>query len=205
MPSNKAFIFDMDGVIIDSETWWDKLWFYQLRKPSLGYSIRSNYQDFKKLNPRLTWKEFFAKMNQQAKIIYCQAPLTPGINQLLRKLVKDKYKIGLVSGSTSNWIKYVQERLEYPIPVSLSLHDHPKLRTKPVPDGYLAVMKQLGVKAKETIILEDSQMGLDSAKASGAYVICLTEHHPKNYHPQGANLYVKSLRELLIYLDSIQL
>ncbi len=205
MPGNKAFIFDMDGVIIDSETWWDKLWFYQLKTPSIGSSIRSNYEDFKKLNPRLTWQEFFAQMNQLAKTVYRQAPLTPGINQLLGKLIENKYKIGLVSGSTSDWVGYVLERLEYPIPVTISLHDHPKLRTKPAPDGYVEAMKRLRVKPENTIILEDSDMGIASAKASGAFVICLTEHHPQDYHPEGADLYVKDLRELLAQLDSIQL
>ncbi len=204
MPGNKAFIFDMDGVIIDSETWWDKLWFYQLNGPSLGYSIRSNYQDFKKQNPRLTWQEFFAKMNRLAKTVYRQAPLTPGINQLLKKLVKDKYKIGLVSGSTSDWINYVLARLDYPVPVYLSLHDHPQLESKPAPDGYRVTMEQLQVKPENTIILEDSQIGIESAKAAGAYTICLTEHHPKNFHPTGADIYVKNIKELLTYLDSIQ-
>ena len=41
-------------------------------------------------------------------------------------------------------------------------------------------------------------MGLDSAKATGAYVVCLTQHHPKNYHPVGADLYVKNIKELMV-------
>ena len=194
----------MDGVIIDSETYWDKLWFYQLKKPSLGYSIRSNYQDFKKLNPPLTWKEFFAKMNQLAKTVYGQAPLTPGINQLLVQLTKKQYKIGLVSGSTDQWINYVLERLEYRIPVCLSLHNHDQLKPKPAPDGYRETMKLLGVKPEETVVLEDSELGIKSATTAGAYTICLTQHHPKNYHPVGADLYVKNINELLVYLNSVQ-
>lgn len=202
----KAFIFDLDGVIIDSETWWDKLWLSKFKTGlSIGHSIKSEFQAFKQQNPRLSWNQFFAKLNQVADKIYPRAPLTPSVNQLLGKLINNNYRLGLVSGSTTSWITTVMARLKYPIATIISLHEHPELKPKPAPDGYLAVMKQLGVKAKESIILEDSQMGLDSAKASGAFTICLTQHHPKNYHPAGADLYVDNIRELLSYLNSIQI
>lgn len=88
-------------------------------------------------------------------------------------------------------------RLKQPITVTISLHEHPGFRPKPAPDGYLAVMKQLQVKPENTIILEDSQLGIDSARAAGTFVICTTEFHPPNYHPAGADLYVANLAELL--------
>jgi|SRR3989338_716946 len=187
--TNKAFIFDLDGVMIDSETWWGG--------QSLGQTINSHYQQLKKTQPKLLWDKYFLKLNQKAKIIYNQAPLTPNINDLIQKLIKDNYRLALVSGSTQQWINYVVMRLKFPIKLTLSLQDRQDLQPKPAPDGYLEAMKKLGVKPKNAIILEDSQMGLDSAKATGAYVVCLTQHHPKNYHPLGADLYVKSLAELL--------
>lgn len=195
--AQKAFIFDLDGVIIDSETWWDKLWPSFETGLSIGHSIKSEFQAFKKQKPTLSWNQFFIQLNQIADKIYPQAPLTPGINQLLDKLIKNHYRLGLVSGSTAKWINYVLARLDYPIPISLSLHDHSELRPKPAPDGYLEAMKILKVNPQNSVILEDSQIGIDSAKTSGAFTICLTEHHPKNYHPKGANLYVKNLAELL--------
>lgn len=194
--TNKAFIFDLDGVMIDSETWWGG--------QSLGQTINSHYQQLKKTQPKLLWDKYFLKLNQKAKIIYNQAPLTPGIDDLLAKLIKNNYRLALVSGSTQQWIDYVVMRLKFPIKLTLSLQDRQDLQPKPAPDGYLETMKKLGAKPKNTIILEDSQMGLDSAKASGAFVICLTEHHPKDYHPEGADLYVKSLKELELRLASIE-
>ena len=84
------------------------------------------------------------------------------------------------------------------------VHDRPEIKPNPAPDGYLKAMKQLEVKPENTMILEDSQLGIDSAKAAGAFAICLTELHPQNYHPAGADLYVKNIPELLTYLDSVE-
>lgn len=145
-----------------------------------------------------------AKMNRLAEKIYSQAALTPGVNQLLDQLVHDGYRLGLVSGSAPAWIQLVLKRLPQTFAAVLSLHDHPRCRSKPAPDGYLAVMKQLQVKPENAIILEDSQLGIDSAKAAGALVICTTEFHPKNYRPTGADLYVKNIQELLTKLDSVK-
>lgn len=202
--TNKAFIFDMDGVIINSETGWDKIE-EALPCHSLGQSINSGFINARKIDPSLSWKNYFNQLNRHAKKIYAQAALAKNIDKLIDRLINNRYRLGLVSGSTSKWVGTVMARLKQPIPLRISLHEHPELKPKPAPDGYLEAMRQLQVKPKNTIILEDSQLGIDSAKAAGAYTICLTEHHPKNYHPTGADLYVKNLKELLVYLDSIQL
>ncbi|OIN88997.1 hypothetical protein COW80_02335 [Candidatus Beckwithbacteria bacterium CG22_combo_CG10-13_8_21_14_all_01_47_9] len=200
---NKAFIFDLDGVIIDSETWWDKIE-GALPGHSLGQSINSAFHSAQTLDPKLTWEIYFNRLNRWAQKIYRQAPITPAIDDLLTKLIDQHYRLGLVSGSTTRWISLVIARLKSPIPVIISLHDRSEIKPKPAPDGYLTAIKQLKVKPGNTIILEDSQTGIDSAKSAGAFTICLTEHHHKNYHPSDADLYVKNIPELLMYLDSVQ-
>lgn len=201
--TNKAFIFDLDGVIIDSETWWDKVE-GALPSHSLGQSINSAFASAHKLNPSLTWETYFIQLNHYAETIYTQAPLTNGINELLEKLIKNKYHLAIVSGSTNAWIRTVLKRLDWPFEVIISLHDHPEIKPKPAPDGYLEAMKQLHTEPKHTLVLEDSQLGIDSAKAAGVFTVCLTELHPQNYHPQRADLYVKNIKELLIYLNTLQ-
>ncbi|MBU2052022.1 HAD family phosphatase [Patescibacteria group bacterium] len=204
MPDNKAFIFDLDGVIIDSETWWDRLHFKK-EGHSLGQTISSAFAEAKLTNPGLSWEKYLAKLNRVAKTIYHQAPLAPGINELLKFLIKHDYRLGLVSGSTQKWIDYVRQRLLWPIANTISLEDRQDLKPKPSPDGYLTMIKTLKVKPENTLILEDTDMGIKSAKAAGALTICLTRFHPQNYRPEGADLYVKSLKELLIYLNPIKL
>ncbi len=198
----KAFVFDLDGVIINSENWWEKT---HQAGHSLGQSIDASYQAAKKADSRLTWKGYFSKLNAQAETIYRQAPITPNIDDLINKLITDHFRLAVVSGSTQKWIGYTLERLKQPIKTVISVHDRKDLKVKPAPDGYLEAMKLLQVKPEKTIILEDSNLGIKAGKAAGAFVICLTELHPKNYHPQGADLYVKNLKELLTQLDSIQI
>jgi HAD superfamily hydrolase (TIGR01509 family) len=202
--NQKAFIFDMDGVIIDSETWWDKLYFKD-EGHSLGRTIGVVFEEEKKTNPGLSWDKFYAHLDAKAKIIYAQAPIAPGIDALIAKLKKDGYSLGLVSGSPQSWIDVVMKRFASPIDLSISLQDRTDLQPKPAPDGYAEAMKKLKVKPENTLILEDTNMGIVSAKSAGTKVICLTQFHPKNYHPQGAGWYVKNIKELLVYLDSIQL
>jgi HAD superfamily hydrolase (TIGR01509 family) len=199
----KAFIFDMDGVMIDSETEWIKL-FNFMSGHGLGQSIDSSYLEAKKAQPKLNKEAYLSQLNDQAQIIYRQAPLTPQIDDLIDKLVSKNFRLAIVSGSMGNWIARVNERLRRPIETTISVHDQPDLKVKPAPDGYLEAMRLLKVKPDETIILEDSNLGIKAGKAAGAFVICLTELHPKDYHPQGADLYVKNISELLAYLDSIQ-
>lgn len=200
----RAFIFDLDGVLIDSENWWDKLYFKKAGH-SLGQTIGSAFNQAKKTDPGLSWDEYFTELNRLAKTIYGRAPLAPGINRLINYLLSHRYRLALVSGSTQKWINEVISRLRQPINLTLSLQDRPELKPKPDPDGYLEAMHRLRVSPKNTTILEDTDMGIKSGKAAGAKVVCLTLFHPQNYRPAGADLYVKNIAELLVYLDSVKI
>jgi len=63
----------------------------------------------------------------------------------------------------------------------VTLHDRPDLAPKPAPDGYIAAMKNLNVKAKNTLVLEDSNAGIASAKAAGAYTVAFRQNLVEGY------------------------
>lgn len=199
MLTNKAFIFDMDGVMLDSESYWQKenRIFPEISKQTMGQSMKNIYQIALKHGYNHPYAQFFKAYDQQAVKIYSRAPLTSNLPQLFQKLIKAHFRLGLVSASPIKWINYVLARLPQPniFNVIISINDS-DLPSKPAPDGYLEAMKQLHVNPAETIILEDSGYGVQSAKASGAYTICLTEHWPKNYSAPGADRYIKNLVQL---------
>src|SRR3972149_400084 len=200
---NKAFIFDMDGVIIDSETWWNKMDSHysetilgqklakKILPNSFGQSLKTIYNRAVREGFSLSWKEFFAGYDKMAQVIYRQAPLTKNINHLIDRLLSKHYRLGLVSASCLDWIKLTLKRLDRPkaFKVVISLDDRPDLKSKPAPDGYLKAMKRLGVKPENSFVLEDTETGIRAGKASGAYTIGLTEHLPAWHQPAGGDLF----------------
>ena len=77
-----------------------------------------------------------------------------------------------------------------------SVDDHPELRPKPSPDGYLAAMRELHADSKRTIIIEDSQTGVNAALATNTYTCCFTAHVIEKTYAQGAHVYANTITEL---------
>jgi len=73
----------------------------------------------------------------------------------------------LTSTSRGKWIKLALKKLNFKkndFDYILSLNDRKDLRPKPYPDGYIETMKVLDTTPKSTIVLEDSNSGIKSAK-----------------------------------------
>ncbi len=202
----KAVVFDMDGVILDSENVWEKydLEFfspkiYSAMKPRIkASSLDKIYRMASENGFKIKKSEFLNRYFEIAKTVYQEAALTEGLEELLEKLSDKGIKIGLATSSPAAWADQVMSRLKNPhlFECVVSVFDTPGVRTKPNPDSFLAAMKELGVSPEETLIVEDSLNGIKAAKASGAYVVCLTEHLPAGDRPKGADKYIDNLRDL---------
>jgi HAD superfamily hydrolase (TIGR01509 family) len=213
----KAFIFDMDGVIINSESVWARYekkfmpqlmgWqtYREIKNDILGNSVSNIYDKAQRMGFKMPKDKFLRIYFRYAKIVYKKAKLTSDINELIIKLVKLNFKIGLVSVSRQDWIDLVLDKLKIDyFNLILSL-DSQGLKAKPDPEGYIKAMRTLGIRPKNTIILEDSEKGIKAAKASGALAICLRENLPNNYLPKGADLYVKNIQELINKIEDIKI
>ncbi len=206
---NKAFIFDMDGVIINSEPVWERYEqkflpkllgkdiYLKIKDQILGNSVSAIYTAASEYGLKITKKEFERIFDQYAKLVYKEAKITDWIPELFNKLISMNFKLGLVSSSRQNWIDLVIKKLNgkklFQFVMSL---DGDTVKPKPYPDGYLKAITKLNSKPSLAIIIEDSQRGIQAAKSSGAFVICLKENLPENYLPKGADIYVNSIKEL---------
>jgi len=214
---NKAFIFDMDGVIIDSEAKWgphEKKFLsellgkevYEKIKDHLMGSTTNVIYDLARANGSNISKEAFLNAyDKQAFYIYSLSTPTNDINKLLQKLKDLNFKIGLVTSSRGVWMDEVLKKIRNRelFDYTLSLAEREDLHSKPSPDGYLEAMKVLDASPEKTIILEDSNKGVTSAKASGGFTICLREHLANDYISEGADMYIKNLKTLLTFLDEL--
>ena len=215
--STKAFIFDMDGVIIDSEPVWERYeqvflaelmgqeTYLKIKDQILGNSINAIYQIASQYGLKISKQEYLRIYDDYAKKVYAEAKLTPGIKEFIQKLIGMGFKLGLVSSSRQNWIDLVLEKLKISkqFEFVISLNDAENMQPKPSPIGYLRVMEVLGSSPSSTIILEDSSKGVQAAKASGALTICLQEHLPNGYLPEGADIYTKTIKGLTNQIENI--
>lgn len=212
----KAFIFDMDGVIVDSENAWipyeekflknlvgEKI--YTKIGDTVGMGVRMIYQRATECGLNLDRETFYKKYDEQAEIIYKKAKITNNINTLVNFLISKNIKLGLVSSSRKTWVDMVLPQLSFKdkFEIIISLCDREDLQSKPYPDGYLEAMKKLNVKPEETIILEDSNTGIQSAKASGAYVISFSENLVPGYKQIKADAHAKNMMEVISIVKKI--
>jgi len=213
---NKAFIFDFDGVIIDNEPLWEeaKKELYQnvfgkevfaRMGSTLGINMDDIYNMAVRCGTTVEKDLFIKEFHNQAPVIYKTAPITPGIDSVGDKLVALGYEIAIVSASPREWIETTLERtkLKNHITHILSLYDRKDLPHKPAPDGYLEAMKSLNVSPLKTVILEDSNTGIESAKASGAYTIGFKQNLMKGYVQKNADAYADDLEEVIKLLEKI--
>jgi len=183
----QAIIFDMDGVIINSEDIWAKkeLTFFKQfadqwtsvdQQAIAGRSIHDIYGYIsKKYSLSLPETEFFKNYDQAAQAIYGQeTQLLPGVIDLLRQIKDSSLSIALASSSPHSWINIVLKRFNlrgfFKAVIS---SDDVQSKGKPAPDIYLFTAKKLNLKPNKCLVIEDSINGVMAAKAANMSCIWL--------------------------------
>ena len=180
-----AVIFDMDGVIVDSEIHWKTTegYFLQSLIPTwsindqdkiLGLGVHDLYALLASTYQLQKTKEQFLELYQEmANVIYGQkVSLIEGFTELLSALHANHIPVALASSSPWTWINIMLERfnLRESFQAIVSA-DELEGEGKPSPAIYLLTAKRLGVSPTRCIAIEDSKNGVLSAKNAGMYCI----------------------------------
>ncbi|MCY4021776.1 MAG: HAD family phosphatase [Chloroflexi bacterium] len=175
----EAIIFDMDGVLVDSEVYWDKsrvefardrgkTWTDAYQRLAMGRSTvgwATVMQEKLQLDESID--NIIAEMKGRVIAHYeRRMPTRPGAIKSVHRM-KQHFRVGLASGSPTEIIRAVLRitGLDQVFEVMIYGDDIP--RGKPAPDIYLEAMAQLGVLPHATVGIEDSANGLRSLKAAG--------------------------------------
>lgn len=206
---NKAFIFDWDGVLIASErVWgeiereaWPRLFGEDVAKrmPDLiGTGLKGVLDVAAALGATFEDKEIARAYETIARHVYARSELSPGTEALVENLVKNDLRLGIVTQSGRSWVADAVSRLPFrdKIEVVITLPEHLELKRKPAPDGFLEAFRVLNAEPKRSIILEDSNLGIEAAKASGAYVIGFRGNLVEGYEQTGADAYANTMEEV---------
>ncbi len=175
----EAVIFDMDGVLVDSEVYWNKsrvefardrgkIWTDDYQRLAMGRSTVGWATVMReKLQLDESIDDIIAEMKGRVIAHYeRRMPTRPGAIESVHRM-KQHFRVGLASGSPTEIIKAVLRitGLDQVFEVMIYGDDIP--RGKPAPDIYLEAMAQLGVSPDVTVGIEDSANGLRSLKAAG--------------------------------------
>lgn len=182
----EAVIFDMDGVLIDSEIiYYDWLKEFLERKgyniPEMklkrlsGLSMIQSEQMLDKLceNGAKLWREYIRESDNYP--LEYNKIVNPGVKELLDYLKKEKIKIALASSSDKKEIFEILEEIELKDYFQVILSGDMFQESKPNPEIYLETMKRLKIMPSKCIIIEDSDYGITAGKKAGAYVIAKEE------------------------------
>jgi len=212
--SVRAVIFDMDGVIVDSEPRHERafreviheLGYEDVRglcfSDYIGRSDRDLWVDFIEQNkPAQTIEELLAlKRARVIQILQGEQPLFDGLPELVEKLAP-KYRLAVASGSEPEVVEAVLalKGLRRFFPVVASSNEVE--RGKPAPDIFLLAAERLGMAPAECCVIEDSKPGIAAGLAAGMRVLAITNTHPAAELGQAAEVvstYEEIARLLLV-------
>jgi HAD superfamily hydrolase (TIGR01509 family) len=180
-----AVIFDMDGVIVDSEIHWKTTegYFLQSLIPTwsmhdqdriIGLGVHDVYTILVNIyHLQLSKAQFLAIYQEMANEIYGQkVSLMEGFAELLATLNNNHIPVALASSSPASWINIMLTRFSllksFKVVVSA---DEVAGEGKPSPAIYLHTANRLGVKPERCIAIEDSKNGVLSAKRAEMFCI----------------------------------
>lgn len=188
----QAVVFDMDGVIFDSEKCVLESWMEAAKKRSIQdieqvfiQCIGTNEPATRKIllehyGPDFPYEEYREESSHifHEKYDDGRLPLKPGIRELLEMLVSEGYKVGLASSTREAIVRQeIQDAGLLPFFQNLTCGDMLK-KSKPEPDIFLMACAHLGVKPEEAIAIEDSYNGIRAAHSAGMFPVMVPDLLP---------------------------
>ncbi|MBD3633725.1 MAG: hexitol phosphatase HxpB [Methylophaga sp.] len=176
----KAVIFDMDGLLIDSESMWKSA--EEQVFSALGVEVSDQLAS---LTASMTTREvtefWFSRFPWQNRslesvekeviervgvLIQQDGIAKRGVLQIIKMLKQHACKIGLATNAPESLVPLVLEKLEIADYFDCTVSSSEVDQGKPKPDVYLLALDKLGVSATETLAFEDSPSGLKAATAA---------------------------------------
>jgi HAD superfamily hydrolase (TIGR01509 family) len=180
-----AVIFDLDGVIVDSEAVWGEIrerytketggrWHEGALREMMGMSsVEWSRYMHEELEVPLPPEEINRQVVDRVADGYRErVPLLPGAVEAVRSLAEE-WPLGLASSSNRPLIDLVLERAGIADSFQVTVSSEEVERGKPGPDVYLEAARRLGVDPGSCAAIEDSTNGIKSAHAAGMAVIAV--------------------------------
>ncbi|WP_372754392.1 HAD family hydrolase [Mariniflexile sp.] len=207
----KAVIFDMDGVIIDSEPMHHKAYHDMFDEVNITVSneLYESFTGQSTLNickrlcdvfelsetpeylvslKRKHYKRFFETNSDLA--------LIDGVEDLIKDYHSNGLKLVLGSSAAMSSINQIFDRFDLNQYFIAKLSGADLKESKPHPEIFINAVKASGYTANECIVIEDSTNGIEAAKGAGVFCVGFDSFHSKNQDYTKADLVIKDFNEI---------
>lgn len=198
----KAIILDCDGVIADTEPIHFRAFRKTLDEEGIELTEEDYFGQYVGLNDRDCFQailseqgsepdpeqitdlverksKYYDEYIQDLLIIY------PGVKELVEQAAAGGYLLAVVSGALKQEVEFILERAGIRSHISAVVSAEDVSRGKPDPEGYLKAFEILkrdssdGLAPQECVVFEDTDTGIDAARAAGMWCIGVAQTYPK--------------------------
>ncbi|MEV4493314.1 HAD family phosphatase [Micromonospora coxensis] len=180
-----AVIFDLDGVIVDSEPVWEEVrrayvaahggtWQPDTQRRLMGMSTGewAAYLSGELGVDRTAGQVATEVVEEMTRRYARRVPLIDGADAVVRRMAA-RWPLGLASSSPTRLIAAALAATDLAAAFRVTLSTEETARGKPAPDVWLAVAERLGVDPTRCVAIEDSSNGVRSAAAAGMRVVAV--------------------------------
>lgn len=209
-PPASAVLFDLDGVLIDSEPLYTeatqavvgrfgKVFDWSVKSEIIGRSsLEGAIYTIAALALPLSPEEYLAERGVHLDRLFANVPLMPGAAELVQKL--DELGVPIAVATSSTRRLYLQKTAPHACFSrfdAVVCGDDPRVRAlKPAPDIFLVAASELGVDPARCLVVEDSLAGVAAARAAGARVVAVPDPNVDASRYTQADRVLTSLNEL---------
>lgn len=210
--SPQAVVFDLDGLMLNTEDLYQKVGRILLgrrgkeftaelldammgRRPQQALTIMIQWHELAETVEQLAAesREIFVPVLDQGL-----APM-PGLLALLDALEQNQIPKAVASSSGREFVHDVLGRCQLLERFQFILTAEDVVEGKPHPEIYLTAAERFGIEPRQMLVLEDSQNGCNAAVAAGAVVVAVPGGHSLRHNFQGVDLIADSLADERIY------
>ncbi len=218
----RAFIFDQDGVIVDTErdghrvafnrtfaefgfpVEWGIEEYHGLLQVGGGKERMTHYlqsRGFGAPIPAADVPELMQRLHRRKTDLFVELiesgalPLRPGVRRIMQEAVDLGLMLGICTTSNERAAQAIAHGLLKEIPFQFVLAGDVVPAKKPDPAIYLLGLEKMGVEADQCIVFEDSNIGARAAKAAGMHVVATTNLYTQQEDLSMADVIVDTLGE----------